>query len=193
MIAPGRHGSGAILRGHFARFGEWAHIKSAREGEFYERIAPGAFSETITRNRGQMKCLLEHGKDPSVGQKPLGEIIDLREDEHGAAYAVRLFDAQYVRELLPALRSGQYGASFRFSVTRQRLEKMPRRSSWNPDGLPERTITGAHVREFGPVLWGAYKGATAKVDQPKAAAAPRSRHLPRRSPTRATWVIPPTR
>jgi HK97 family phage prohead protease len=151
------------LYGHFARFGEWTEINSAWEGRFMERIAPGAFSKTISENRGGMRVLFDHGHDPSIGNKPLGAIRSLEEDTEGARYEVDLFDSNYVRDLLPALEAGQLGASFRFKVMREDFNKKPERGDHNPDGLPERTITEAKVMEFGPVTFPAYAGATAGV------------------------------
>ena len=151
------------LFGHFARFNEWTEINSAWEGRFQERIAPGAFSKTIAENRNNMRVLFDHGHDPSIGNKPLGSIRSLVEDDDGASYEVDLFDADYVRDLIPALKAGAMGASFRFKVMREDFNKKPERSDSNPDGLPERTILEAKVMEFGPVTFPAYEGATAGV------------------------------
>jgi hypothetical protein len=48
-------------------------------------------------------------------------------------------------------------------VVRENLDQAPRASAYNPNGLPERTITEARVLEFGPVTFGAYDAATAGV------------------------------
>ena len=157
-------GSGMpTLRGHFAIFNEWTHIDSAFEGRFMERIAPGAFKKTLKEGRGRIKVLFNHGKDPQIGDKVLGAIDTLREDSKGGTYEVPLFDTSYNRELVPGLKAGVYGASFRFNVLKEEVVQNPKRSSKNPDGLPERTITEAKVLEFGPVTFPAYDGATAGV------------------------------
>ena len=65
---------GKRLVGHFARFGEWAEIHSIHEGHFLERLSPGAFRKTIAENRGRIRALFQHGKDPVVADKPLGPI-----------------------------------------------------------------------------------------------------------------------
>jgi HK97 family phage prohead protease len=67
-----------------------------------ERIAPGAFAHRIANDRRRIKVLFQHGRDPQIGDKPLGPIRTLREDETGAFYEVRLLDAPCVDELLPA-------------------------------------------------------------------------------------------
>jgi hypothetical protein len=41
------------------------------------------------------------------------------------------------------------------------FDRTARRSDYNPDGLPERTILDAQVMEFGPVTWPQYGDATA--------------------------------
>lgn len=155
-----RDGRLGTLCGHFARFNEWTTIDSAHEGKFMERIAPGAFKKTIEENRSGMRVLFNHGADPSVGNKVLGPIDVLREDDEGAYYEVPLLDTSYNRDLVPGLENGLYGASFRFRVLRQKIERPQRRTDMNPDQLPERTVAETAVREFGPVTFGAYDGAT---------------------------------
>jgi HK97 family phage prohead protease len=151
-----------MLFGHFARFNEWTEIDSVFEGRFMERIAPGAFKKTFRDLRDKMRVLLNHGHDPMVGDKPIAEITDLREDDEGAFYEARLFDG--LPELvLDGLRAKQYGASFRFSAMREEWVDEPNASDDNPNGLPERTIKEARVPEFGPTPFPAYEGATAGV------------------------------
>jgi HK97 family phage prohead protease len=150
--------------GHFAVINEWTEIRSLSEGHFVERFSPGAFTKTISENRRNMRVLFQHGKDPAVGDKPLGGIEELREDGHGVYYEVGLLDAPYVRDnVVPGHRAGLYGASFRFKVIRDEVVDRPGRSEHNPAGLQERTIREAAVREFGPVTFPAYVGTTANV------------------------------
>lgn len=155
--------SGPMLTGHFARFNEWTTINSIWEGRFVERLAPGAFKKTIQENRDNIRVLFQHGRDPQVGDKPLGTIEALREDGDGAYYEVRMLDTSYNQDLLPGLRAGLYGASFRMRVVREDIVKDPAPSDYNPEGLPERTIREVQVQEFGPVTFPAYDGATAGV------------------------------
>lgn len=151
-----------VMAGHFAVFDQWTEISSFFEGRFLERFQQGAFKKTFSENRDGMRALFQHGYDPQVGDKPLGPIEVLEEQERGAYYEVPLLDAGYVRDLvLPGLRAGLYGASFRFSVVKEEINNKPERSDHNPEGLPERTVTEAKVREFGPVTFPAYAGATA--------------------------------
>jgi HK97 family phage prohead protease len=148
--------------GHFAVFNRWTEIDSFFEGQFMERIAPGAFKKTFKEQ--SPKVLFQHGHDPQIGSKPLGSINSMEEDDTGARYDVSLLDADYVREaLLPGLRAGLYGASFRFRVVREEIDNEPEASDDNPAGIPERTIKEAQVFEFGPVTFPAYAEATAGI------------------------------
>lgn len=148
---------------NFARFDEWTEINSLWEGRFLEKFAPGAFKKTFREQADQIRSIFQHGRDPQVGLKPLGTVDDLREEDDGAWGEVGLFDTDYVRELLPGIEAGVYGASFAFQVVRSEDVMEPKRSEHNPDGIPERTVKEVRLREFGPVTWGAYPNATAGV------------------------------
>jgi HK97 family phage major capsid protein/HK97 family phage prohead protease len=151
------------MTGRFAVFNTWARIDSVFEGRFMEQFAPGAFKKTFRERRDQMRVTFNHGHDPSLGDKVLGPIDELREDEVGAFYAVPLLDTAYNRELVPGLEAGLYGASMRFAVHRELVDERPEPSDYNPEGLPERTVKEAEVFEFGPVTFPAYADATAGV------------------------------
>jgi phage head maturation protease len=155
-----------VLTGHFSVFNEWFEIDSWFEGHFLERTMPGSFKRTFNAWRSandphRIQCLLEHGYDPVTGDKPLGVNRVLEEDKIGAAYETPLFDATYVRELLPALRAGVYGSSYRFRVIADSWNYEPPTSDHNPDGIPERTITEQAVFEHGPTVFPANPHATA--------------------------------
>lgn len=130
-----------------------------------ERVAPGAFKRAFQDQRAQIRVMFEHGQDPTVGQKPLGDIVNLQEDRMGAYYEVDLFDASYVNDLIPAFRSPQTGASWRFSIPDggDEWNRNARAAAHNPQGLPERTITDPDVFELGPVVWGANPSASSGV------------------------------
>ena len=152
-----------LLSGHFSAFNNWYRISSLFEGDFLERTAPGFTTQTISEDRSGMRVLFNHGFDPTVGDKVLGQIQDLREDETGPYYEVPLFDTSYNRDLLPGLKAGSYGASFRMQVLEDSWNDEPGRSDFNPNGIPERTITRARVMEFGPVTFPANPAASASV------------------------------
>lgn len=151
------------LRGHFAVFNQWTEIRSAYEGHFMERIAPGAFDAAIAARGPRLRAIYDHGRDPVIATKPIGKIRSTSNDAQGVAFEIDLFDVGYVNDLKPAFRSGQMGSSFRadFSggVT---IERPLRPTAWNPDRLPEHTVTQARsIVEFGPTPFPAYPEASA--------------------------------
>lgn len=150
--ADGAEGLGRMTV-RFSALGNWYEIRSVWEGHFLERIAPGAFKKTIAENRANMRVLFNHGFDPTVGQKVLGEIADVREGSDAAVGEVDLFDTSYTRDLLPGLKRGVYGASMRMVVTRDEINSDPGVSEHNPQGIPERTIKEVRLSEFGPVTF----------------------------------------
>lgn len=155
--------AGPVLFGHLVVFDEWAEITSAYEGHFFERFAAGSAQKTIAEQRARMRVLFDHGRDPSIGNKVLGPIDVLEEQDIGVYYEVPLLETAYVRELLPGLAAGQYGASVRMKVFVDDVDYRPTRSSFNPRGIPQRTIREFGIREFGPVTFAAYVGASAGV------------------------------
>jgi HK97 family phage major capsid protein/HK97 family phage prohead protease len=159
--APVGDASPGTMHGYLAVFNEWSEINSIHEGHFMERMDPGAFARTIQNNGSKMKVTFNHGKDPSLGDKVLGIPTMLEADSRGVRYEVPLFDTQYNRELAPGLRAGAYGSSFRFKVLRDNVNRRPMRSSHNPEGLPERTVTEVGMKEFGPVTYPQYPDAMA--------------------------------
>lgn len=152
-----------LLSGHFSAFGNFYRVNSLWEGEFLEQTAAGFTAQTIAEDRDSMRVLFDHGFDPQLGNKVLGPIRDLREDDTGPYYEVPLFDTSYNRDLEPGLRAGVYGASFRMRVLEDSWNDEPDPSDYNPKGLPERTITRAKVMEFGPVTFPANPEASASV------------------------------
>lgn len=156
-------GSLGVLTGRFSEFGRWYSVSSRFEGDFMERVAPGATADTIRDNRDSMRVLFDHGMDAQIGNKVLGPIGVLDERSDGPYYEVPLFDTSYNRDLLPGLKAGVYGASMRMRVTGDTWDDEPARSDANPDGIPERTITRMKVLEFGPVTFPANPGASAGI------------------------------
>lgn len=156
------------LFGVFARFDEWNEIRSPIEGHFLERVAPGAFDETFAeygpQGRGWIRAIFDHGHDPHIGMKPIGVPTVLEARAEGAYYEVPLFDSVPAL-LVDGLRSGAYGASYRFNVARddELVDLDPDPSEHNPRGIPEVTIQRATIKEIGPTALGADPFATAGV------------------------------
>lgn len=184
------------LHGYGAVFDQWATIAD-RSGEYLERVARGAFRQA-TSNPNSVKILFGHGRDSMMGERPLGPVTMLREDEYGLAYTCELLPTWSARELLPGLQAGLYGSSYRFSIDREDYNTRAGRSAHNPQGLPERTILEASVFECGPCTWPAFDGATAGATKSGAttialssntAGALAASKTPRRT-TRPSWELP---
>lgn len=148
------------LAGYFVRFNEWTEIDNPVEGHFRERIAPGAFTRTLShQNSGRgVQVLFNHGMDPQVGSKPLGVPSVVREDDEGVYVEVPLDDTSYNRDIAASLRSGALrGQSFQFrSIAHDLVER-------GESGMPEVTRTELALREFGPVTFPAYSGTSAAL------------------------------
>jgi HK97 family phage prohead protease len=153
------------LEVRFSKFGNWYRIASLWEGEFLERVERGAFAKTIAESGDRVRVLFDHGFDPSIGDKVLGPITDLREDKDAAVGVVDLFDTSYNRDLLPGLEAGVYGSSMRMVVTRDEWNDDPDPSADNPKGLPERTIKEVRLIEFGPVTFPANPESTSAMQR----------------------------
>lgn len=151
------------LEVRFSAFDKWYEINSWIEGNFLERTEPGAFAKTIAESRSQIKSLFDHGFDPSIGNKVLGEVVSLREEPDSPVGDVALFDTSYNRDLLPGLKAGVYGSSMRMRVIKDEWNDAPGPSEHNPKGIPERTIKEVRLFEFGPVTFPANPESTASV------------------------------
>jgi len=147
-----------VMAGRFAAPGEWTEINSIVEGHFMERTAPGAFDKTLAERKDKLRVLYHHGLDPFFGFSPLGPIRALNNDTE---YEVELLDTDYNKRLVPMLEAGVLGSSFRFDVIKEDVNLSPMRTDWNPQRLPEVTLTEVKVKEFGPTPIPAYSGATA--------------------------------
>lgn len=159
-------GDGRTMYGFFTPFGTWSEIHSYFEGDFLERTVKGTFAKTIKENRANVRALFDHGFDPTIGDKPLGPVLELREEDFGPYYEVGLLRTDYNDGfLIPALEAepAVLGASYRFSIVREDWNDDPGASDHNPKGLPERTIKEVRLMEFGPTAFPAFPDATAKV------------------------------
>jgi HK97 family phage major capsid protein len=139
---------------------QWAEIDSASEGHFMERFGRSAYKKTMAEHLP--KIMFQHGKDPEVGDKPIATTEAAGEDDVSPYARGRILDG-VPPLVVSGLREGVYGASHRFSVVREEWNPKPAGGLHNPDKLPERTITEAHLYELGPVTWPAYASASAML------------------------------
>ncbi len=145
------------ISGYASVTGVWTQI-SDRSGVFMEQISPGAFRDV---NPADVILMFGHGKDPFLGERPIATLDSLVEDDAGLAYRGQLLPTLGVLEILPALSANLFGSSFKFAVHEDRYDPHPQRSQHNPDALPERLVDLVEIFEISPVVYPAYRSATA--------------------------------
>jgi HK97 family phage prohead protease len=147
----------------FSPFETWYEINSMFEGQFLEQTVRGAFAKTMRESGTGVKVQFDHGHDTAVGSRVLAYPEELREDADSAVLEGDLFDTTYNRDLLPGLKAGAYGSSFRFQVIKDEWNDEPGTGPHNPKGLPERTIKEVRLFEAGPVVFPANPEATSSA------------------------------
>lgn len=142
----------------FAHFDRWNEIYDPWEGRFLERLDRGAFADTF--DNGRQVALFQHGRDPQIGGKPLGPIVDKRETDVSPVVEFAPLRAQYALDIVEGVEAGVYGASYGFRVAKdangvvaETWDHKPERSDHNPDGIPERTIHRSDVSEVSIVTF----------------------------------------
>lgn len=158
------------LFGQFSQYRTWYEVDSMWEGRFMERIMPGAFTDTIANDKASMRILLNHGMD-ALGLLPLASLRTLEDRPEGPYYEAPLYDTAFNRDNVVPILQGKlmnggkaesgFGASMRFTVQEDSWNRRAKADKYNPEALPERSITRAKVYEFGPVTYPANEGATA--------------------------------
>lgn len=147
---------GLNLEGYAAVFNRAARIRDM-QGDFDEVILPGAFTRSITRRMPVLQW--DHGKDPSVGTAPIGDIRELREDSHGLLVRARLYDHPSTERVRMAIKGKSVkGMSFRFGVP-----KGGDRWQTRSGDVDLRQISEADTYELGPVAFPAYDSTSVNV------------------------------
>ena len=163
--AAASNSDGRTLEGYAAVFGAPARINSW-EGNFEERIAPGAFKKTLSERKPVVQ--FDHGKDPRTGTVPIASIQEIREDDKGLYVRARMFDNPVVEPIRQAIADQAIsGMSFRFNVVRDewrdasgqmlRPEELARLLHDSGSRGPlQRTLKEVQLFEAGPVVTPAY-------------------------------------
>jgi len=132
---------GRKLEGYAATFGSVANI-----GTFQERIAPGAFANSLS---GDILALLDHDPGKVLGRSRTGT-LRLSEDAQGLAFSLDVPDTSAGRDVLALAERGDLGGmSFGFLV---------------PEGGEQwdgntRTLRSVDLHEISVVsAWPAYEG-----------------------------------
>ncbi|MCP2327601.1 HK97 family phage prohead protease [Hamadaea flava] len=148
-------GDGRTLEGYAAVFNSPTLIRDA-QGDFYETILPGAFTRSLAQRTPVLQW--DHGKDPRIGQVPIGKIEEIREDARGLFVRARLFAHPDVDRVREAIAEGAVtGMSFRFTVP-------DGGDDWtHSDGFERRAVRDATAYELGPVVFPAYDTTSVSV------------------------------
>ena len=139
---------GPKIAGYSARFNVWTDIG----GMFMERIAPGAFTDTIQAD--DVRALFNHDPNMVLGRTTNGT-LRLSEDRKGLFMEDVPPETSAGKDVLELIRRGDVtGQSFGFSVLEDKWE-----AERDFDGVKReaRTIKKARLYDVGPVTFPAYE------------------------------------
>ena len=154
-------GAGVKIFGHAAVF----DTLSDDLGGFREKVAPGAFSETI-RTDDIVACW-SHDKKLVMGRRRAGT-LRLSEDSQGLAFEIDVADTEQGRGWLETIRRGDVDqASFSFMTQEDQWETQ------GPDAI--RTLIKVRLADVSPVTFAAYPQTDVGVRSSRAAPVPRHR------------------
>ncbi|MEV3946980.1 HK97 family phage prohead protease [Streptomyces halstedii] len=153
-----------------ARFSGYASVFNSRTAignplrwGFYEEIAPGAFTKTLTE--GDARMLIDHDSYYVVSRSSAGTLV-LAEDEHGLAVDSALDpELSYVRDLTANLRNGNVsGMSFGFYVIKDEWNQEDVEiEGADPVQVDVRVIREVRLIEVSAVTFPAYPDTEAEV------------------------------
>lgn len=131
------------IAGHAAKFDSL----SEKLGDFFERIAPGAFAKTI--QSGDIRALWNHDANIVLGRNKSGT-LRLSEDSVGLAYECDAPATQLVRDMVmsPIARGDVNQCSFGFRTISDKWNKI--------DGEWIRTLLEVELLDVSPVTYPAY-------------------------------------
>ena len=146
-------GKPAMISGYAARFNE---LSVVLYGMFRERIAPGAFTETLASD--DIRSLWNHNADYVLGRNKNGT-LRLQEDDTGLFMEVDPPDTQAGRDALISVQRGDVNQqSFMFDV-------QPDGDDWYEDaeGQIIRMLKRVRLYEVSPVTFPAYPQTSAEA------------------------------
>lgn len=138
------------IEGYAAKF----NSLSENLGGFKEQIAPGAFSDTLSRD--DIVLLNGHDSNQPLARVSAGS-LKLREDSTGLYFRANLPSTSGGKDLHRLVTDGILKSmSFGFSISRAQDEEWQE----GPDGLLIRTLKRIRLLEISPVTWPAYPSST---------------------------------
>lgn len=158
-------GTGRTVEAYAAVFNQPTEIVDW-EGHYREQIAPVAFNQTVSRNRGRFPVLYNHartlmGTASDIGSVPIGNSTEVVADARGLRTVSRYNANPLADQVLEAIRNGDIsGMSWSGRIVAQDI-KTPRGGfKQAADGsLSLVTRTEIALKEFGPTPFPAYAGA----------------------------------
>lgn len=144
---------GKRLTGYAAKFNTRSVLLF---GEFYEEIAPGAFTQSLAEE-ADIRFTFNHDQNVVLGRNKAGT-LELREDNVGLAFSVWPPDTYWAKDLLVSVERGDVNqGSFLFRTIKD---------DWREDsetGLLIRTLENVALRDVSLVTYPAYEDTEAEV------------------------------
>lgn len=162
-VRDGTEGGGARFGGYAAVFNSRTAIGNPLRWGFYEEIAPGAFTKTLSE--GDARMLIDHDSYYVVSRSSAGTLA-LVEDEHGLVVDSALDDElSYVRDLKANLRNGNVsGMSFGFYVIKDEWNtESVEIEGADPVDVEVRVIREVRLIEVSAVTFPAYTETEAEL------------------------------
>ena len=134
-----------VIEGHAAVFGPFSEELGGLF-KFRERIAPGAFTETLKND--DIRALWNHNPDYVLGRNKAGT-LELEETPRGLKVRIHPPDTQYARDLMESMQRGDVSQmSFAFTTQEE---------SWSTvDGADVRELRKVQLFDVSPVTYPAY-------------------------------------
>lgn len=134
-----------LIRGHAAVFNTETDL-----GWFRERIAPGAFSDSIGKD--DVRALFNHNSDFVLGRSKAGT-LSMREDDKGLYVEIEYPDTQAARDLVTSIERGD--------ITQMSFGFQTVKDSWEHNEEDEskdlRTLEKVKLWDVSPVTFPAYE------------------------------------
>lgn len=133
------------ISGYVVKFNQRSHLIW---GEFYERVAQGAFTKSLEENT--IKALWNHRSDYVLGSTK-NNTLRLQEDATGLRFEIDLPNNSWGKDAFESIQRGDVdGVSFGFRV---------RKDAWTyvrDEDVYERTLLDIDLREVSPTPFPAY-------------------------------------